>query len=330
MNMTEMGEVVAYLLRYRTAERHPGNGRKRRAAREGQLAERDVCALIDDSLESEREALRDFLAGQGLRLRIFESGDYPGIAPGSRLYALLPDPELEQPPLYTLEPVFDTLRLRQESRAELAQWYLQLWLLSQTLLYTRLNRALSDVSRYQEATFATPELVELLREQLEGLRAHGESAPEISRVLLEERGEDIARRVKAFIDLQVRAGQLESVRGSQGEAENGGDIWQQTLLGALEAEQVGMHHLSHLVDLLSGERRQASPDARKTGESDWTAASSAEEPNADSDQDQTASHAPSAGSEEDGQQADLLSETTGQAHEETEPAKHDEDRGDRV
>ncbi|GAB2784215.1 hypothetical protein GCM10027040_07860 [Halomonas shantousis] len=253
MNMTEMGEVVAYLLRYRTAERQPGNGRKRRAAREGQLAERDVCALIDDALESEREALRDFLAGQGLRLKVFESGDYPGIAPGSRLYALLPDPELEQPPLYTREPIFDALRLRQESRAELAQWYLQLWLLMQALLYTRINRALSDVSRYQEATFATSELVELMREQLETLRAQGDNAPETSRVLLEERGEDIARRVKAFIDLHIQAGHLEAIRDSRHDAE-GDDIWQQTLLGALEAEQVGVHHLSHLVDLLSGER----------------------------------------------------------------------------
>lgn len=285
MNMTEMGEVVAYLLRYRTAERQPGNGRKRRAAREGQLAERDVCALIDDALDTEREALRDFLAGQGLRLKVFESGDYPGIAPGSRLYALLPDPELEQPPLYTREPVFDALRLRQESRAELAQWYLQLWLLMQTLLYTRLNRALSDVSRYQEATFATSELIGLLREQLETLRAQGEGVPETSRALLEERGEDIARRVKAFIDLQVRAGQLETVREARDGAES--EIWQQTLLGALEAEQVGVHHLAHLVDLLSGEPR---PAAQEADDDSFTAdeenqGSFAMEPEADEAQD---------------------------------------------
>ena len=155
MNMMEMGEVVAYLLRYRTAERVPSGGRKRRAAREGQLSERDVCALIDDAQESEREALRDFLAGQGMRLKVFEAGDYPGIAPGSRFFALLPDPELEQPPLYTRDAVFEALKLRQESRAELALWYLQLWLLLHTLIYTRLNRALSDVSRYQEASFVT-------------------------------------------------------------------------------------------------------------------------------------------------------------------------------
>lgn len=254
MNMTEMGEVVAYLLRYRTAERQPGGGRKRRAAREGQLAERDVCALIDDALDTEREALRDFLAGQGLRLKTFEPGDYPGIAPGSRLYALLPDPELEQPPLYTRDPVFDALRLRQESRAELAQWYLQLWLLTHTLLYTRLNRALSDVSRYQEATFASAELVGLLREQIETLRGLGDAAPESSRALLDERGEDLTRRARAFIDLQVRAGQLEAARES-----DDGDVWQQTLLGALEAEQIGVHHLSHLVELISGQPRDEAP-----------------------------------------------------------------------
>ncbi|WP_251976587.1 hypothetical protein [Salinicola avicenniae] len=249
MNMMEMGEVVAYLLRYRTAERVPSGGRKRRSARDGQLSERDVCALIDDAQENEREALRDFLAGQGLRLKVFEAGDYPGIAPGSRFFALLPDPELEQPPLYTREPVFEALKLRQESRAELALWYLQLWLLLHTLLYTRLNRALSDVSRYQEATFVTRELVELVRDQLETLRGLGERAPENSRVLLDERGEDIPRRVKAFVDLLVRAGHLEAVRESGDE-----EIWQQTLLGSLEAEQIGVHHLSHLAELTSGER----------------------------------------------------------------------------
>ena len=255
MNMTEMGEVVAYLLRYRSAERTPGGGRKRRAAREGQLSEREVCALIDDASEAEREALRDFLAGQGLRLKAFESGDYPGIAPGSRYYALLPDPELEQPPLYTREPVFEALKLRQESRAELAQWYLQLWLLMHTLLYTRYNRALSDVSRYQEATFAGAELVELMRDQLETLRSLGEEAPESSRVLLEERGEDISRRVRAFIDLQVRAGLLEGLRdaeASAGAEESVGEVWQQTLLGALESEQIGIHQLGHLQALAQG------------------------------------------------------------------------------
>ncbi|WP_245947885.1 hypothetical protein [Billgrantia montanilacus] len=258
MNMTEMGEVVAYLLRYRSAERLPGSGRKRRAAREGQLSERDVCALIDDASDIEREGLRDFLAGQGLRLKVFETGDYPGIAPGSRYYAMLPDPELEQPPLYTREPVFEALKLRQESRAELAQWYLQLWLLMHTLLYTRYNRALSDVSRYQEATFSGVELAELMREQLEALRGLGEAAPETSRGLLEERGEDITRRVRAFIELQVRAGLLESPRDS-GEAlavdpdgESAGEVWQQTLLGALESEQIGIHQLGHLQALSRG------------------------------------------------------------------------------
>lgn len=261
MNMMEMGEVVAYLLRYRTAERVPSGGRKRRPAREGQLSERDVCALIDDAQENEREALRDFLAGQGLRLKAFEAGDYPGIAPGSRFFALLPDPELEQPPLYTREPVFDALKLRQESRAELALWYLQLWLLLHTLIYTRLNRALSDVSRYQEATFVTRELVELVRDQLETLRGLGDRAPASSRVLLDERGEDIARRVKAFIDLLVNAGHLDAVRESADE-----DVWQQTLLGALEAEQIGVHHLTHLIELTAGDGEAAQPVATESAE----------------------------------------------------------------
>jgi len=255
MNMSEMGEVVAYLLRYRAAERLPAGGRKRRAARDGQLSERDLCALIDDASDLERESLRDFLAGQGLRLKVFEAGDYPGIAPGSRYYALLPDPDMDQPPLYTREPVFDALRLRQESRSELATWYLQLWLLMHTLLYTRYNRALSDVSRYQEATFVGGELLELLRDQVETLRGLGDAASDAQRSLLEERGEDLNRRVRAFIDLHVRAGLLEPVRD---DGDGDGDVWQQTLLGSLESEQVGVHQLGHLEALVAG---REGPDA---------------------------------------------------------------------
>lgn len=256
MNMSEMGEVVAYLLRYRSAESTP-SGRKRRAGRDGQLSERDVCALVKDASDLEYEALRDFLAGQGLRLRVFESGDYPGIAPGSHYYALLPDPDMDQPPLYTREPVFDALRLRQESRSELATWYLQLWLLMHALLYTRYNRALSDISRYQEATFTSMELVDMLRDQLEGLRSSGDAVPDASAVLLEERGEDVNRRVRAFIDLHVRAGLLDSLR--EGSSDN--EVWQQTLLGALESEQIGVHQLDHLQSL--GKHWSADDEGRR-------------------------------------------------------------------
>ena len=87
-----------------------------------------------------------------------------------------------------------------------------------------------------------------MRDQLEILRGLGESAPENSRVLLDERGEDIPRRVKAFIDLLVRAGHLDLVRETGDE-----DVWQQTLLGALEAEQIGVHHLTHLIALTAAE-----------------------------------------------------------------------------
>ncbi|WP_155834383.1 hypothetical protein [Halotalea alkalilenta] len=244
MNMTEMGEVVAFLLRYRTAESHPAGGRKRRGPRVGQLSERDVCALLNGAEEHERTALAALLEGFGLRLTELGAGDYPGIQPGARVYLLLPDPEAELPPLFSLDPSFAALRLRQESKGELAQWFLQLWMLTMTLLYTRCNRAPSDVSRYQEATFCAEELVELTREQLEYLRGLGERAPRSSRVLLEERGEDLARRVRGFIELLARAGHLEHPR----ENESAQEVWQQTLLGAVEVASISVHHLRHLIE----------------------------------------------------------------------------------
>ena len=52
MNMSEMGEVYAYLLRYRMAESRPAN-RNRRPSRAGLISERDVCALLAQSSEEE-------------------------------------------------------------------------------------------------------------------------------------------------------------------------------------------------------------------------------------------------------------------------------------
>lgn len=242
MNMSEIGQVQAYLLHYRMIERHP-QGRPRRPARQGLLAERDAEELLAGATEAEKDRLRQLLAGLGLRLTILEDSEYPGISPGNCLYLLQRHADGHLPGILSRQPVLEALRLRQESQALLSVWYLQLWLLLLSLLYTRYNRALSDVSRYQEATFQVDELIDSVQRHLEHLRQHTDQGDqrEWIEALVSARGEDISRRCRAFVGIMQRAGLIEK-------ATEGEEVWQQTLLGALDTAETGLHHLRHLID----------------------------------------------------------------------------------
>lgn len=240
MNMTEMGEVYAFLLRHRIAESQPQE-RRRRSSQTGLVSERDACSILKDADEEQMQQLRSFLAGQGLQLAIYDSADYPGIPPGGQIYLLLRHPEAELPAMFSQQQLLQKLRIRNDSQETTAVWFIHIWMLMLGLLYTRNNRALSDVSLYQDAVFSMEELVDALKTHLETLRRGGQQDQEPPRqiaILMTEKGEDIPRRVRNFIDSLVDASLL---------AEKGKNIFQQTLLGALEVEQSGLNHLRHLI-----------------------------------------------------------------------------------
>ncbi|WP_067517508.1 hypothetical protein [Endozoicomonas ascidiicola] len=243
MNMTEMGEVYAYLLRHRIAETR-AQGVRRRASQTGLLSERDAAVILKEADEEQMQNFRSFLSGQGLQLGIYDSADYPGIPPGGQIYMLLRNPEAELPAMFSQQQVLQKLKVRNETKEATAVWFIHLWLLMLGLLYTRTNRSLSDVSLYQNAVFNQEELAETLRSHLETIRRTGEDktesndAPRQLAILLTEKGEDINRRVKNFTDVLVDANHLQA---------KGEKIFQQTLLGALEVEQTGFSHLQHLI-----------------------------------------------------------------------------------
>ncbi|WP_211224721.1 hypothetical protein [Oceanospirillum beijerinckii] len=279
MNMSEMGEVYAYLLRYRMAESRPSQ-RNRRASRAGLISERDVCAILAQASEDEISQLRQFLNGQGLQLVFIEASDYPGISAGGRMYLLQRLPESDLPALFSQQPVYASMRLRQESQEEIALWFLHLWLLLMGLLYTRNNRSLTDVSQYQEAVFSVQELITAMRQHLEQLRQSGIQGTQVSpavRALIDEKGEDIPRRVRVFIELMEQAGHLQrnqdksdsdDVAASSQQASALQTSYQQTLLGALEAEQIGLHHLHHLLNDLNLPEAGEKTDAKHTTQTD--------------------------------------------------------------
>ncbi|MFK0570816.1 hypothetical protein [Endozoicomonas sp.] len=248
MNMTEMGEVYAYLLRHRIAETRSQSGR-RRASQTGLISERDAAVILKEADEEQVQNFRAFLSGQGLQLAVYDSADYPGIPPGGQIYMLLRNPEADLPAMFSQQQVLQRLKIRNETKEATAVWFIHLWLLMLGLLYTRTNRSLSDVSLYQNAVFSQEELAETLRNHLETIRRSGlfkddqdkgnlDNAPRQLAILLAEKGEDINRRVKNFIEVLIDASHLQA---------KGDKIFQQTLLGALEVEQTGFSHLKHLI-----------------------------------------------------------------------------------
>ena len=221
--------------------------------------------------EEEISQLRQFLNGQGLQLVFVEAADYPGISAGGRMYLLQRLPESDLPALFSQQPVYTSMRLRQESQEEIALWFLHLWLLLMGLLYTRNNRSLTDVSQYQEAVVTLQELVTAMRQHIEQLRQNGalgsKASPAI-RALIDEKGEDIPRRVRVFVELMEQAGHLQRCndKTDPDTDHNPQPIntlqasYQQTLLGALEAEQIGLHHLHHLLNDLNQPETEQSID----------------------------------------------------------------------
>ena len=176
-----------------------------------------------------------------MQLAIYDSADYPGIAPGAHIYLLMRNPETELPTMFSQHQVLQKLKIRNDSKETTAVWFIHIWMLMLGLIYTRTNRALSDVSLYQDAVFSQEELVEVLKNHLEELRRSDQSANDLPKqisILLSEKGEDIPRRVRNFIEVLLAARLL---------SEKGKSIYQQTLLGALEVQQSGLNHLRHLI-----------------------------------------------------------------------------------
>ena len=263
MNMTEMGEVYAFLIRRRIAESHPQDQRKRRSSQTGMISEKDACSILREADEEQLQQLRSFLSGQGLQLSTYDSADYPGIPPGGQVYILLRNPEAELPDMFSQQQVLKKLKIRNDSKETTAVWFIHIWMLMLGLIYTRNNRALSDVSLYQDAVFSQEELLEALKSHLETLRRTGQEqdAPRQIAILMAEKGEDISRRARNFTEALLDASHLTS---------KGSNIYQQTLLGALEVEQSGLNHLRHLIPEDIAQRIVNLPSSNKATDQETT------------------------------------------------------------
>lgn len=221
MQIEDMGQAYHFLLKHRLVETKPVN----RRARNG---EESVAEILRYAAVDELQRFNDFLKPQGLLL--VEFGDeMRSVAKGGKVWVLARHPESMPPQFFTLEPVIAAMRLRDtDSREITVLWFLHIWLIYLSLIYTRHGRGISEVSGFVDATFAQDVLTQAVKDHIEHVRSQGIEESVKSRavaILDSEKGRDVERRVGAFLRLMCQSGLL---------IEFGDNAYQQTLLGAYE------------------------------------------------------------------------------------------------
>lgn len=232
LSMSQMGLIYAYLLKNRYVET------KSRPNRKISSEEREIAKTLSTANVEETTAFNEFLEGQGLMLVEYDDM-IEGIPPGGRVFVLVRKPSGEIPAFLSLDRLYEKMKLRDsESNDVAAVWFLHTWLLHLALIYTVPKRGISEVSKYVNAVFTKEVLIESVKDHLELIRNRREQDSPVAKVLLDEKGDDINRRCKGFLELMVDAGLLEIVEK---------DTYQQTLLSACELNLNYERGLSNLL-----------------------------------------------------------------------------------
>jgi hypothetical protein len=237
MDFTDMGLVYQYLLKNRTAESKPSNQRR---ARKG---EPEVVSILRSCDMDDFLSFNEFLGAQGLKIEHCSDLDYPGIPIGGHIWMLVRDQEGIAPDFLSSKRIYEEIRLRDTESIESANvWFMHIWLMYLSIIYTRQGRGVSQISEYMNAFLYESQLVEAVTEHIEEARRHGIN-PQKSKVMAildDESGADVPRRVKSFLSLMCESGLL--IRIDTGE-------YQQTLLGAIELAQGFERSIGHYVNL---------------------------------------------------------------------------------
>lgn len=225
MNYHEMGQVVAYLLRYRVIESKPVHRRHF-------PGERDLAVVLHTADPKSIDHLQQLLAGQGFLLVAKTDTDYRGIATGEWVWMLVRHAEHNPPPHFSQAPLFLAMKIRpNETNESAGVWFLHLWLLYLSLIYTQRGRGVGEVSGYLDATFEREKFLRLVEHHIEEVRkTHdaGSAEARVAKILTDTKGQSLGRRVNAFLALMCDSALL---------LETAPGVYQQSLLGAVEIDQ---------------------------------------------------------------------------------------------
>lgn len=245
MDFERIGRTQEILLAHRVVQSAAPPGRR--------LREIDAeCAELLRSLhDDESEALSELLRGQGWDLHEYDD-TMTGIPRGGRMWMLVRRPDAPGRSLLSLQPAWRRLAISSsELRATTIYWFAFIWMLMLSFMYERIGRPVSAESEYIRAEFGRDELEEKIIERLEALRLSGSVGREtrlpIAEALLEgSSGEttrkQIQRRVGLFLEIMRDAQMIEKTR-----EEDGTELWRQTLLCAVQVNELYAAELIHLV-----------------------------------------------------------------------------------
>jgi len=224
MTPYEMGRISAFLIKHRKLE-------DRQEKRGLQREEKDLAGILKEASIDEVRDLEEILSGQGFLLVVLNGYEVAGIGPGSRVYLLAR--RSDRP-----STLLDSGRLVERmdpsgGRATVAKiWFTQIWLTHLDLLYTQRDRGPHERNKWIDASFTRNILEQAVREHINGyvrrLNPSELLSSEVYDVLTAEKGGDISRYTKRFLDLMCEGGLLE---------ERGDSVYRQSLLSAVEMKE---------------------------------------------------------------------------------------------
>ena len=224
MTPFDMGRISAFLVKHRKIE---DSSNKKGLQRE----EKDFAAILRESSIENMRDLEELMSGQGFSLITLSSFDVPGIGQGARVYLLARRADSHCPLLNTGR-LTERMSLATGNITVAKIWFTQIWLIHLDLLYTQRDRGPHERHKWLDASFTRDMLEQSVREHINGfirrLNPTELVSSEVYEVLTSEKGFDITRYTKRFLDLMCEGGMLD---------ERGNGVYRQSLLSAVEIKE---------------------------------------------------------------------------------------------
>lgn len=224
MTPFEMGRISAYLLKHRKIEfRADKRGRNK--------DEHELAELLRNAPQDAMVDLCEMMNGYGFDLITLSTFDVAGIGSNERVFLLSRKPNVECP-LLDMPRALERMETSSGRATSAKVWLTQFWLLHLDLIYTQCDRGADERNRWLDATFKRDDLIAAMRAHInDGVRRLNPEQiqdNEVYEVLTAEKGADIERYAKRFLELMVDAFMLE---------DKGNGVYRQTLLSAVEMKE---------------------------------------------------------------------------------------------
>ena len=224
MTPFEMGRISAYLLKHRKIEfRADKRGRNK--------DEHELAELLRNAPQDAMVDLCEMMNGYGFDLITLSTFDVAGIGSNERVFLLSRKPNVECP-LLDMPRALERMETSSGRATSAKVWLTQFWLLHLDLIYTQCDRGADERNRWLDATFKRDDLIAAMRvhinDSVRRLNPEQIQDNEVYEVLTAEKGADIERYAKRFLELMVDAFLLE---------DKGNGVYRQTLLSAVEMKE---------------------------------------------------------------------------------------------